>query len=350
MAEPTQAPGHHTAAPTSASCQIRSVERPSTLAAADFKLQSIDLYITAACNRKCGYCFLPDSYFASRAQMTVETVQAIVQWAARGTVDEVTILGGEPALHPHFAEVISTVAESPVRVRTVTNGSSRFRDALHDDVVRNSLSRVAVSLDAPYAAVVDRLRGPGAFADALASIDSLKSAGIPFDVNCTAVATALDSMAEMLEFADSIGADRLNIHWFSQVGRARTHARGESVSALDWRHKVLDVVSRYQPRRTNFVPDCESAFAYGMPGEDSGKCAVRDMTNLQFLPSGAVFSCGMLVEDDVRSGYLWQDGALTLRPGASEITETSAGCVGCPLRVTDDGHAPVCIYNRLVLS
>jgi hypothetical protein len=55
----------------------------------------------------------------------------------------------------------------------------------------------------------------------------------------------------------------------------------------------------------------------------------------------------MLVEEDTQSGYLFRDGALTARPGDTELTRTSNGCPGCPVRAGSDGYLPVCIYNRL---
>src|SRR5690348_5832259 len=64
-------------------------------------------------------------------------------------------------------------------------------------------------------------------------------------------------------------------------------------------------------------------------------CAVRRdplPTNLQFFPSGAVFSCGMIVEDEILSGHLWQNDQLLVRPGVTELTMTAAGSDGCPLR------------------
>ena len=316
------------------------------IAASDFKLDSIDLYLTSSCNRRCTYCFLPDSYFDSRAQMSLDMVRSIVEWSY-GTANEVTLLGGEPALHPSFAQIVRLAAQAAPRVRTVTNGSRRFRTALADQSVRSGLNRVAVSLDAPSAAMVDRLRGTGAFADARSTLEELKQAGIPFDINCTVVASVVDAVPDMLSFAEAVGADRLNMHWFSAVGRGRVHAVDQAVSAEDWRRRVLDVVAAYRPERPDFVVDCELAFSYGLPGEDAQQCAVRDRTNLQFLPSGAVFSCGILVDDESKSGYQWHDNALRIRPGTSELTLTKQACAGCPVRDADGGSLPICIYNRL---
>jgi molybdenum cofactor biosynthesis enzyme MoaA len=319
-----------------------------SISAADFKLDSVDVYLTSFCNRRCTYCFLPDSYFDSRIHMPAETVEAIVGWAAQGA-EEITLLGGEPALHPAFAEIVVRTAGTPIRVRTVTNGSHRFRAAFRRDDVRAALDRVAVSLDAPSAAIVDRLRGRGAYKDVLVTIDELRAANMPFDLNCTVVASTLDSVPDLLAFADDCGAERLNMHWFSPVGRARLHAPDEVVGAHDWRTRVLDVVRAYRPRRTGFFADCQIAFAYGdVAGESDDMCAVRDRTNLQFLPSGAVFSCGMLLEQELFSGYLWSEHGLITRPGETEVSRTAATCTGCPVREDTAGHTPICIYNRMV--
>jgi MoaA/NifB/PqqE/SkfB family radical SAM enzyme len=327
--------------------RVTAVGLAELVAASDFKLDSIDLYITARCNRRCTYCFLPDAYFATRTNMPVTTVAEIVRWAA-GAAHEITILGGEPALHPEFRRIVTATAATPIRVRTVTNGSRQFQAALPD--VRAALSRVAVSLDAPDAAVVDRLRGPGAYADAVTTIGRLRAFGVPFDINCTIVADAVDSVPEMLTLAESLGADRLNMHWFSPVGRGAVYASDQAVSAADWRAKVLDVVLAHRPQRPEFAVDCQLAFDFGLRGEDRDLCAVRDRTNLQFLPSGAVFSCGLLLDDESLSGYHWHDGALRRRPGPTEIHHTAEGCPGCPVRNADGPHQPICIYNRLALS
>jgi MoaA/NifB/PqqE/SkfB family radical SAM enzyme len=330
--------------------------RPVTeLAAADFAVSSIDLYLTSVCNRQCTYCFLSDSFFASRQHMKVSTVHEIIAWAAGSLVEEITLLGGEPALHPDFAEIVALISAAGLRIRIVTNGSFRFRQAIREDATAAAIERVAVSLDAPIPAVFDALRGHGAFRDADLTIQQLKQQGKPFDINCTVVNSSLPYVDQMLRFAEDIGARRINIHWFSQVGRARTQARDERVSPDDWRH-VIDVVGRYVPQRKGFIVDCELGFAFGNRGENFKMCAVRERTNLQFLPDGSVFSCGMLVDRPDLAGYVWREGGLHLRQAESEVTRTFAPGTGCPMRAIAipavyqtgvSAPVPLCIYNRL---
>ena len=281
--------------------------------------------------------------------MGVHTVQQILAWSANSSINEVTLLGGEPALHPDFAAIVALIRQAGLAIRTVTNGSSRLRKALRDPDVAASIGRVAISLDAPYAEVFDAMRGPRAFADVMLTIGQLKELRKPFDINFTVVKSALPYVPQMLGLAENIGARRINIHWFSEVGRAR--AAGEGVSASEWR-RVLDQVIAFRPRSREFIVDCEIGFAFGLAGEDRRMCAVQDRSNLQFLPDNTVFSCGMLVDRPDLAGYVWRDGGLYRRQAESELTRTATSCGGCPMRVAEaaDGDSspmPLCIYNRL---
>jgi hypothetical protein len=116
---------------------------------------------------------------------------------------------------------------------------------------------------------------------------------------------------------------------------------------------VLALVAEYVPKREDYIVDCQLAFQFGLPGENDEICATRDRTNLEFFPDGAVFSCGMLVEDPAVSGYLW-DGVLRRRSGTTEISLTQETCAGCPVRTlvpeyrgADSSYVPLCIYSRL---
>jgi MoaA/NifB/PqqE/SkfB family radical SAM enzyme len=336
------------------------IDGRAQLSARDFALSSVDLYITSRCNRRCTYCFLSDDLLSSRTIMSVATIRSVIEWADASSIEEFTLLGGEPALHPSFAEIVTHLAGTRFRVRTVTNGSKAFRKELGKPEVAAALSRVAVSLDAPAAGSVDRLRGRGAWEDAMRTIDLLTGLGRPLDINFTVLRSNIDIVPEMIAFVEEIGARRLNMHWFSLVGRARKHASDEQVTASEWRTKVLEVVRDYHVGRRvkgvrdDYVVDCETAFGFpGYASDQLDRCAVRDRTNLQFFPSGSVYSCGMVVEDDNFSGYLWSDAAgLTRRPSEiSELTGASRrpACGGCPMRESYEEYPPLCIYSRMEL-
>jgi len=193
------------------------------------------------------------------------------------------------------------------------------------------------------------LRGPRAYADVMQTIDRLKELRKSFDINFTVVKSSLPYVTEMLTLAEKLGARRINVHWFSEVGRARRAERG--VSVTEWK-QVLDEILTFRPHRDEFIVDCELGYGFGMPGENTHMCAVRERSNLQFLPDGSVFSCGMLVDRPDLAGYVWRDGSLHVRQAESELTRTATSCDGCPMRTAvaagaESSPVPLCIYNRL---
>src|SRR5215469_14616566 len=68
-------------------------------------LTSVDVYIATHCNRRCTYCFLPTDFFASGRRMSLDSFSGVVDWSRHHGVGEITLLGGEPSLHPDFAEM-----------------------------------------------------------------------------------------------------------------------------------------------------------------------------------------------------------------------------------------------------
>jgi organic radical activating enzyme len=103
--------------------------RTDPMTASSFDLSSVDLYINSQCNRRCAFCFLPDEYLASRVELSVGVASSIIEWCV-GTVEEITLLGGEPSLHPRMPEIAEMVASAHLKLRIVTNASPPFRQLL----------------------------------------------------------------------------------------------------------------------------------------------------------------------------------------------------------------------------
>jgi len=148
-------------------------------------LTSVDVYIATHCNRHCTYCFLPTGFFASGRRMSMDSF-----FRCRGLEPTVAVsvrslwLGGEPSLHPSFAEMASLASARGLNVRVVTNGARRFRRLLAERAVGpHNLTRVAVSLDSLDQTVQDEFRGPGAWQDAMTTVSLLREHGVLFDIN-----------------------------------------------------------------------------------------------------------------------------------------------------------------------
>ena len=310
-------------------------------------LTSVDVYVTSQCNRRCSYCFLPPEFFASGGRMSLGAFSGVLTWCLREGVGEITLLGGEPSLHPSFAEMVATASGQGLDVRVVTNGARRFRRLLEDGVIGpGNLSRVAVSLDTLDETVQDGLRGRGAWRDAMDTIRLLGQQGVLFDINVTGVRSVLGGLDALIRFADEAGCRRLNVHWPSSIGLGRELAAGQIPGAMEWLDLVTAIGKRAETRPDFFV-EIERGFL--AEGEPLTECALPAFSNLQILPDGRAYRCGLLVDQAGMASLAMHGGQLLLtRPGFGEDrlgASMPPACDSCPAVQADGRRA--CIYDKV---
>jgi MoaA/NifB/PqqE/SkfB family radical SAM enzyme len=310
-------------------------------------LTSVDVYITSQCNRRCTYCFLTADFLASRTHMSIDLYDQILTWSQKHGVGEITLLGGEPSLHPEFTKMVTMAHDGGMGVRVVTNGTNRFRRLLEGlEIGPSNLSRVAVSLDSMDEKTQDSLRGPRAWRDARATINLLNKHQIPFDINVTALRSVLGSVESMVEFAESADCRRLNIHWPSAIGLGSQLPADEIPDQEQW----MDLVRRIEGRtesRTGFFVEIERGFLGG--NEKLTGCALTDFSNLQIFPDGRAYRCGLLVDrPGMASLSMTGDNLIfTQRESGEEglASTLESSCRSCPAVKSQDHRA--CIYDKV---
>lgn len=310
-------------------------------------LKSVDVYVTSQCNRRCTYCFLPSDFFASGMRMTLEAFSDVVSWCLRYAVKEITFLGGEPSLHPSFADMVALASGRGLAVRVVTNGARRFRRLMESGLTGpQNLSRVAVSLDSLNETVQDRFRGRGAWRDAMDTIRLLRHHGVLFDINVTGVRPVLDGIGPLIRFADDAGCRRVNVHWPSSIGLGAGLTASDIPNREEWQNLVRTIAERVEMRPDFFI-EIERGFL--AEGDQLTGCALDDFSNLQILPDGRAYRCGLLVDQEGMASLAVTGDQLRLtRPGFGEEllrSLTSSGCGGCPAVDADDRRA--CIYDKV---
>ncbi len=309
------------------------------------RLTSVDVYVTSQCNRRCTYCFLPHEFFTSGLQMSAEAFSGIMVWCRRHGVRELTFLGGEPSLHPSFPEMVTQARDGGLDVRAVTNGARRFRQLLeHDRIDPGDLSRVAVSMDTIDEELQDSFRGRGACRDAMDTIELLRERHIPFDINVTGVRPVLSGIDKLILFAEEKGCRRVNVHWPSSIGLGASLAADQIPGREEWAHLVRSVAERAEQE-----PFIEIERGFLGEGDQLTGCALDDFSNLQVLPDGRVYRCGLLVDqEDMASLAMDGDQLQMIRPGFGEELLRSTvppGCNACPAMQADGRRA--CIYDKV---
>jgi MoaA/NifB/PqqE/SkfB family radical SAM enzyme len=116
--------------------------------------------LTARCNARCGFCAWNPDFYDPREQLSTVAIKQLYTCARGAGFIGLSIWGGEPLLHPDFAELVRHAHSLGLRTHLVTNGFLLERRL---DAVVPHVDRVCISVDHP-SRKHDELRGiPGLF-------------------------------------------------------------------------------------------------------------------------------------------------------------------------------------------
>lgn len=143
-------------------------------------MRKLVINLTNRCNFRCAHCFREG---ATREDLPLELLaRQVPEWRRLGLV-QIALTGGEPCLHPQFAQVLALLAGAGFKLGLVTNGWHWERYLALVAPHRASIAYLAVSLDAHLACEHDRLRRRGSFARANDAIDGFRNAGYAVNVS-----------------------------------------------------------------------------------------------------------------------------------------------------------------------
>lgn len=202
----------------------------------DFGPHRLSIELTNICNLHCGYCLRDEDalYHTAASFLSPELLQRIVS-QARGVmgITHVIFTGGEPTLHPQFAQILELVAANELQCSFVTNGW--HFDRVWPAVVahRSSISVVAFSLDGATRETHDAWRGEGSFVRLVRAFSRCYAGEIPFRIKVGIRRDTLPDLEAIAVFAARMGATSLG---FGHI--MPTSASVEDTSAISLQERT----------------------------------------------------------------------------------------------------------------
>lgn len=151
-----------------------------------------------SCDQKCIYCRCPE---VPTSLMTTEQWCSLLRGLWRMGTIRIKFQGGEPTLRPDFAEICWEAKRLGMITSTVTNG----RQIAMNPELLDPLREVVISLDSLRPDVNDFMRGKGAYADAMETIDLALAKGLKTYVNMALCQKNYEDVEAMLTFCESRG-------------------------------------------------------------------------------------------------------------------------------------------------
>jgi len=190
--------------------------------------RTVYLEILYGCNLYCSYCYVGREWNHTRPIIPpLETTVRILNILKKENVEEVVLLGGEPMLHPRFAEICRTIAGLDFRYRgVVTNGTAMTPQKAQ--LLAETGFWVDISFRGPDAAMFDAVAGrEGAFQKAFAAALLLSEQRMPVGIEFDCIPENHDRLYETVRMLVDAGV------WIKQLQLHRILPRGDAEQRME---------------------------------------------------------------------------------------------------------------------
>jgi pyrroloquinoline quinone biosynthesis protein E len=173
--------------------------------------------LTYRCPLHCPYCSNPVAVApktfgatANNGELTTDEWKRVVREAASLGVLQIGFSGGEPLVRSDLPELIRAAREASLYTNLITSGIG-----LDDDRMRGlrdaGLDSVQLSFQSDEAEIADEIAGARAHQRKLDVAAKVRAAGIPLSLNFVIHRRNIDRLANMIELAERLGAERVEL-------------------------------------------------------------------------------------------------------------------------------------------
>lgn len=255
------------------------------------------MFITNKCGHTCSYCFMGDH--VHKTDMSLQQFADCCKILRRNSYDKLTILGGEPLLHPKIIDFAKCAIEFGFGCSISTSGVNH-NQRVFDELLQLPLDDVTISVDSHQRSNHDFMRGAGSFDKAVEASKLCVKYNIPFRCTATISQKNVDDIYELAVFVKNLGAFQLDLHVMSLMGRASGLAMFD-LSAPRWyeERKKLDKLTFADPFHISYpimwyLDDEYSNF--------ENYCDARTCNRVSTMPDVSSYFCTLTIDDPF---YSW---------------------------------------------
>jgi len=181
------------------------------------RLPLVTLYVTERCNSRCVTC---DHWRHGRADASLASIARLLPSFERLGTRMVALSGGEPLLHPEWAQIAQLLKSRGLELWLLTSGLSLAKHARRACALFDSIT---VSLDGTNRDTYAAIRGLDAFDKVLEGIRAAASHGVAPSIRVTLQRANYRQLPEFVDLARTAGARQVS---FLAVDVANPHAFG----------------------------------------------------------------------------------------------------------------------------
>jgi sulfatase maturation enzyme AslB (radical SAM superfamily) len=267
---------------------------------------TMSVEIISSCNLRCPGCWVKNSHNLSTARtievMDVGILERTLKFGRNMGISKISLLGGEPTLHPQLPEIIKKAyALGYEKVSITTNGV--FASSKIEELAASNLSNISFSIDGSTPEMHNMIRPSMNGRDTFSvTINNLRKAliyskeyGFTVTVNHTIFPANFHDTESMIKFVASIGVKRCRLHFtFPGDGErnvavkdvnAHNQDNGTYILPEDW----LALYDRCKTLSRLLGIEIQIARVYGR--SEVAKTMAIKAPYLDVLPNGKLLMC-----------------------------------------------------------
>ena len=178
--------------------------------------------LTYRCPLHCPYCSNPVAASLheaprrpqgggySNGELTTEEWKRVICEAAALGVLQIGFSGGEPLVRPDLAELIGAARKASLYTNLITSGIALDHERVY--LLRDAgLDSIQLSFQSDESDLSDEIAGARAHQRKLDAAAKIRAASIPLSLNFVIHRRNIDRLAQMIELAETLGAERVEL-------------------------------------------------------------------------------------------------------------------------------------------
>ncbi len=194
---------------------------------ADFDMSpfTIAWEITRACAYACVHCRADAQHVRDPGELSTAEAKGLIDRIKDFGSPILIFTGGDPMMRPDLFELIEYATKRGLRCSLTPTATKLPTKEKLQKAMDAGIKRIALSLDAPTAAVHDDFRKvPGSWDRTMDILRTALSIGLSAQINTTVSKHNLDILPDMVKFVKEVGAVQWSVFFLVPTGRAHAEA------------------------------------------------------------------------------------------------------------------------------
>jgi PqqA peptide cyclase len=296
--------------------------------------------LTYACPLHCPYCSNPLNLTNYSEELATEEWQRVLAEARALGVLQLHLSGGEPLQRRDLVELVASARDLGFYTNLITSalGLSRRRA---EELKTAGLDHVQISIQADEQSLSDRIAGTPSYERKVAAARMVKELDWPLTMNVVIHRYNIDRMGRILDLAEELGADRIELANTQYYGWARRNRAAllPSRAQLDRAEEVVRAARRRSKGEMEIIyviPDYYSKYPKPcMGGWGKNQLTVTPNGNVLPCPAAHTLDLPRATVRERSLAWIWDESPLFQRFRGTEWMPEP--CRSCDRREIDFG-------------